>query len=370
MCDKHQLSNGKDYKIPPILSEEEYQNELNRIEEDAEEDINSFFKFETVNLMRKLVKYENEKTKEIFDSLKEVQKRILITVQESGDVDALKNMINSADSPNQMLNIYQSNRYTYLVEQLKLELDRMDKLAKENITNNMTEAFSRGFIGAGYNLSQIVPSEVINDGEVPMDQINSLVEMPYYGETLYDRLSDTTNQSLKRIKGRLLQGLIAGKAISEISKEITKALKTSFERIQLINRTEIMRSSNSGIMSAYKNNKHVVKGFIYMATLDLKTCSICGSYDGNEYGWGETKPVLPLHPRCRCVYSPKLISPDVFKDRFGVTVSDFPLKNYNRPTWNEWMARQIKRGNLDNANLINKVFNSRENFDQFKKQFI
>ena len=80
-------------------------------------------------------------------------------------------------------------------------------------------------------------------------------------------------------------------------------------------------------------------GWQYVATLDSRTCPVCGVDDLKIYKRGEDKPELPRHWRCRCVYVPRCkyseaydkiydkpfnISQDEFNDVFG---KDKPLKH-------------------------------------------
>ena len=49
----------------------------------------------------------------------------------------------------------------------------------------------------------------------------------------------------------------------------------------------------------------VVTGWRHLGTLDGRTCLRCGPLDGKTYGLKESKPTLPLHWRCRCLYLPE-----------------------------------------------------------------
>ena len=54
-------------------------------------------------------------------------------------------------------------------------------------------------------------------------------------------------------------------------------------------------------------NRHfseVVKGWRWVATLDRKTCLRCGPNDGKFIKLGDSKPALPVHWRCRCLWLP------------------------------------------------------------------
>lgn len=48
----------------------------------------------------------------------------------------------------------------------------------------------------------------------------------------------------------------------------------------------------------------VLSGWQHVATLDSRTCPVCGALDGKVYALNESKPALPVHWGCRCTYIP------------------------------------------------------------------
>ena len=66
-------------------------------------------------------------------------------------------------------------------------------------------------------------------------------------------------------------------------------------------RTETTRLANQGAVKYYKENN--VKSIKHIASYGKRTCEVCASLDGTIYKIGE-EPGLPVHPLCRCSYSP------------------------------------------------------------------
>ena len=72
-----------------------------------------------------------------------------------------------------------------------------------------------------------------------------------------------------------------------------------------IARTEVMRVSNAAHDKCYAENRDILKGEEYLATLDERCCFTCSHYDGTVFVYeptgGETsyadRPILPMHPR-------------------------------------------------------------------------
>lgn len=77
---------------------------------------------------------------------------------------------------------------------------------------------------------------------------------------------------------------------------------------RLLARTAIMHVSNAAREFTYDANRDIIKGFQHVSTLDGDTCLVCGALDGKDYDIDEARPQLPIHPNCRCLYTPVLKS--------------------------------------------------------------
>lgn len=114
-----------------------------------------------------------------------------------------------------------------------------------------------------------------------------------------------------------------------IPREVAKLIDGSFDnksRAMMIARTEIVRASNYGALSSYKQSG-VVQGKEWLTAQDEKVCPYCGGLNGKVLGLSESYlPVggilefdgrsmtnnyldvqaPPVHPRCRCTILPVL----------------------------------------------------------------
>lgn len=54
----------------------------------------------------------------------------------------------------------------------------------------------------------------------------------------------------------------------------------------------------------YRENQDVLVGMGMCATLQFRTCLVCGVLDGMQYTFEQHPPRLPLHPGCRCILLP------------------------------------------------------------------
>jgi len=117
-------------------------------------------------------------------------------------------------------------------------------------------------------------------------------------------------------------------------------------------RTEIQRANNQALTDSYERNRDMIAGDQFVATLDTRTCPVCGSYDGNVY-WAEPvagqlslseKPEVPVHPNCRCVYTPILRSADELAVRTSLPRSilsdDLDGQPVDRLSYQDWLGTQ------------------------------
>lgn len=120
-----------------------------------------------------------------------------------------------------------------------------------------------------------------------------------------------------RVQAVLLQAASTGASMPKIArslKQLTKIKETYKGRFTNIARTEMQRVSNEAARQTFAANQDVIKAIQYLATLDSRTCPICGPTHNRVYTYdqqgvprdadGNAAPDLPRHPRCRCFYSP------------------------------------------------------------------
>jgi len=122
---------------------------------------------------------------------------------------------------------------------------------------------------------------------------------------------DVSRELLGGINKAVQLGIVSGKSVPDIAKDIgrvvkdpeafRKAGKTTFKtaqyRMQLIARTETIRAHNQGHLKFYHTVG--VQKVEWFATGDERMCPICGEMNGQMFDIDKMPP-CPLHPNCRC----------------------------------------------------------------------
>ena len=113
-------------------------------------------------------------------------------------------------------------------------------------------------------------------------------------------------------QGELMAAQGFGESVAQAAKRLTSLNQPRGLGERLGRRSALDMTSNSFIRAAADveekfeaQNRDILAGSLFMATLDTRTCQVCGSLDGRLYKPGEPRPSIPVHNRCRCVYVPQ-----------------------------------------------------------------
>ena len=146
---------------------------------------------------------------------------------------------------------------------------------------------------------------------VPSEQVALMLTDAIGGAVWRDRLA----VDLIAVEGGLRSAL--GEALARgLSTNRTAALlrglnipQTYRGRLVAIARTETQRVANQVALATYQRNADVLDAVQWLATLDRRTCPVCGSLHNAVYPLVGGIPVgleraPPAHPRCRCFLAP------------------------------------------------------------------
>lgn len=244
-----------------------------------------------------------------------------------------------------------TQRTASAVQQITRELDDLLRDAQSSTLGAMEQGYKGGYYGKAWVIEDALRNgTVVNLPMLPETAIRSALLSPYGGATFIDRFSDARDDFVKQIRRALVQSQIEGDSIPQAIKRLSDALGVDVgrggaerglkARLEMIARTEILRASNLGAMAIYEANRDVLEGWEWIATLDERTCSICGPKDGKKHALDSGYDKPPAHPNCRCSVAPVLINSDLEARIVG-----------KHETWAEWKSKKMlfDTGALTNA---------------------
>lgn len=135
--------------------------------------------------------------------------------------------------------------------------------------------------------------------------VEELIKYPFNGANFSDRLWKQKNHLQSQLMESLTTMMIQGTAPQNIAKDFAKKMRVKkFDAYRLLH-TESSFVMSEATHAGYKEDG--VEQYQILATLDSKTCGICGRLDGKIYPVSEAvtgKNMPPFHPFCRCTDVP------------------------------------------------------------------
>ena len=145
----------------------------------------------------------------------------------------------------------------------------------------------------------------------------------------------------------VFNSILIGEPLANVTETLSEVSKTAPWRAKALARTMITEISNESENIAYKEAG--VKRYMYRATLDERTCPICGKLDGQTFDMakarkGENLP--PMHVNCRCVHTAVLSQRTVNKlYRSGRDENGRSVRFKADMTYNEWAQEYLPKIN-------------------------
>src|SRR3989304_103710 len=210
------------------------------------------------------------------------------------------------------------NRTAAAMRGITQELDDLLRSVQDTTLGAMEDGYKGGYYGKAWVMDDALRGAgAVNLPMLPSAAIRSALLSPYGGMTFLDRFTDARDDFVKRIRRAIVQSQINGDSIPTAVKRLADELGIDVgrggverglrARLEMIARTEILRSSNLGAMAIYEANRDVLEGWEWIATKDERTCDICGPRDGKKPAFDSGYEQPPAHPNCRCGVAPVLI---------------------------------------------------------------
>ena len=200
------------------------------------------------------------------------------------------------------------------------------------------------------------------------------------GLTIGEWLNTLGKSTADRIVAAGREALIMGLGSRETAALLRdKGIQGSVPGLENLARTFLMSASNDARDSAAERLLgNMLKGWRYVATLDGRTCPICGVDDHKFFPVDESRPRLPRHFSCRCLYVPAVREPDqvdqverpatkhesrTVHHRDGSTSTKFRPVSSEMTTENysQWIKRQMK----DDPDFVRTIL-GKTRYDLFK----
>ena len=245
--------------------------------------------------------------------------------------------------------------------------DRRQRLVLRDIREILTEARPDGLEIVREEMRELASYEVDFQGRMirdtlPVDinirtpsreQLQSIVtSRPFQGRLLREWVEDLTNAQRRNMRDAIRIGMTEGETVDQITRRIrgTRAqgfrdgvMETTRRQAQAMVRTAVNHTATNARDLLYEQNDDLIKGWVFVATLDTRTTETCASLDGQQFKVGEG-PRPPRHPNCRSTTAPVTRS----WEELGIDLDEAPPGTRasmdgqvpGKTTFNQWLRRQ------------------------------
>ena len=150
-----------------------------------------------------------------------------------------------------------------------------------------------------------------NVGMSPAQLKSFVVDTPLGGKVLQEWVNSVYDFNIQeQIKNELITGVLKGESYPDLVNRIREGFGIA-EKDAIDLARGYVQAANVGAQEAVAyQNQDIVQGLKWTATLETSfkksgrgTCARCAMLDGTVYKLDEIHPPLPLHFRCRCIFT-------------------------------------------------------------------
>lgn len=240
-------------------------------------------------------------------------------------------------------------------------------------TRTMQEVYGDTYYRTWYNIDQYHGFHA-EFAQIEPRTFEQLIKYPFNGANFSSRLWKQKDHLQSQLMESLTTMMVQGASPQNLAGEFAKKMQSKKADAYRLLHTESSFLMSEATHAGYKEDG--VEQYEILATLDSKTCGVCGKLDGKIYFVSEAvagKNMPPFHPCCRCTDVPYY--PDMPTEGRTRIARDAAGKNISVPadmTYEEWKKKYIQEEKVskpktkDNLSIPDSMKGAAK--DQFDKE--
>lgn len=242
----------------------------------------------------------------------------------------------------------------------------VESMSKDNeslIFENLFKTYEHNFYSTSYLLYKTMDDFSFTK-RVTKEYFDWMAKKPWTsdGKTFSDRIWKDQKTLVDELYKEFTISATRGSNLKEAARRMSRKMDVSYKKCLRLLNTEDSFFSNKAVMDAYQNT--TAEEYMILATLDRRTCQICGDQDTKHYKIKDAKVGVnmpPFHPNCRCttvVYfgdEDDMPEERMMRDENGKSVKTEYM------SYDEWKKKYVDKVDEKTANAI-KV--DKEDFTQ------
>ena len=164
----------------------------------------------------------------------------------------------------------QLSRLEALLGQIDMKLNELFEQGVAQMKAEFGEAFREGYYKKIYDLQS--RAGFVNEiARISEDMVEKVLTYPWSGAMFSDRLWQNKQALLFHLRETITQGVMQGKSIAAMSKELSAKMGQSYKAAERLIRTETSHFHGEADKAAYEAAG--IEEYEYVATLDARTCA-------------------------------------------------------------------------------------------------
>lgn len=163
----------------------------------------------------------------------------------------------------------------------------------------------------------------------------AVLRRPFDGILLKERWDKRGRAFREAVEGQVRIGLVQGETPEAIISRVRDIWPAQRRHVGATVRAGVAHAQNQARQATYEENPRLLRGVMWVSTLDISTCPRCGSLDGQVFEV-DAGPRPPEHFNCRCTTTPVLRS----AEDLGGTRASMDGQVPEATSFEEWIGRQ------------------------------
>jgi len=206
--------------------------------------------------------------------------------------------------------LFRQRRWQALNEQVLAEVQRFERQVEESVRAQQAEVVAAAREHAREQARAVARSPeaaarvAATWNRVPTEATEDLVGFLADGSPLRTLLDGLGAEASAGVQRALLVGLATGQNPRQIARFVRREFGLPLARALMISRTEVLRAYRESTRRTYQQNRHLIRGWRWLAAHQPRTCPACLAMDGSIHALDER---LDDHPNGRCAMTPVLV---------------------------------------------------------------
>lgn len=196
------------------------------------------------------------------------------------------------------------SRLQALQTQVELRMMELFSSQRDVLRDHLQERYTDTYYHTVYAVSQ--QADVASTfARIDPQTIERILAVPWVGSEFSSRIWADKDKLTRELMQTLSRGFVRGDSLDRMTKEFAQRMGVSQSRAETLIHTESAHAAAEATAKGYKETG--VSEYQFDASLDLKTCAVCGVLDGKTFPVSARETGInypPLHPRCRCTTVP------------------------------------------------------------------